>query len=323
MDPSRSENARLALTGELYHAFVPELTAARARCKYACNRYNNAGEVSRRRQIELWRDIVQDTTPLPPPLKDEDQDAAQLEDEPWVEAPVRVDYGNNLRLGRNVYINFNCTVLDTCLVTIGSRTLLASNVSLYSATHPLDPVLRNGTKGPELGKEIHIGEDCFIGGNVTICPGVRIGKGSTVGAGSVVTKDVPELCVVAGNPARIIRILDGKVFDKTLEEGKGMPIRGMLAQDEDEDRIANASGEAPMNEARQDWGKLREPNVAGVHESRGVLGEQAKASNESRDSEEKSELQDDGERLMTQREWEDEMGRQIAEKALLYGASLK
>lgn len=73
-------------------------------------------------------------------------------------------------------------------MTIGARTLIASNVSLYSGTHPLDPDSRNGTKGPELGKEIHIEEDSWIGGSVVILPGVRIGKGSTVGAGSVVTK---------------------------------------------------------------------------------------------------------------------------------------
>lgn len=73
-------------------------------------------------------------------------------------------------------------------MSIGARTLFAPNVSLYSGTHPLDPDLRNGTKGPETGKEIHIGEDVWIGGNVTILPGVTIGNGSTVGAGSVVTK---------------------------------------------------------------------------------------------------------------------------------------
>lgn len=66
--------------------------------------------------------------------------------------------------------------------------MFGPNVSLYSGTHPLDPALRNGTKGPEYGKEIHIEEDCWIGGNVTILPGVRIGRGATVGAASVVTK---------------------------------------------------------------------------------------------------------------------------------------
>jgi acetyltransferase-like isoleucine patch superfamily enzyme len=65
--------------------------------------------------------------------------------------------------------------------------------------------VRDGTRGPELGKEIHVGEDCWIGGNVVILPGVVIGRGSTIGAGSVVTKSVEAFTVVAGNPARVIR----------------------------------------------------------------------------------------------------------------------
>ena len=131
-----------------------------------------------------------DATPLPPKKEGstEEDDEATLADEPWVEPPFRIDYGTNLRLGRNVFINYNCVVIDTCIVSIGDRTLLAPNVNLYSGTHPLDPELRNGTNGPELGKEIHIEEDVWIGGSVTILPGVTVGRGSTVGAGSVVTK---------------------------------------------------------------------------------------------------------------------------------------
>ena len=125
---------------------------------------------------------------MPPELPNQEEDEAQFAEDPWVEPSVHIDYGTKVRLASNVYINFNCTILDTCLVTIGSRVLIAPNVSFYSGTHPLDPELRNGTVGPELGKEIHVEDDCWIGGNVTILPGVRIGKGSTVGAGSVVTK---------------------------------------------------------------------------------------------------------------------------------------
>ncbi|CAK4020276.1 probable acetyltransferase, family [Lecanosticta acicola] len=200
-----SENKARALRGELYYAFTPELVNARRRCGQACERYNNAGEITRRRQVQMWRDIVGDKTPLPPPAATEEEDEELFAEDAWVERPIHIDYGTNVELGQNVFINFNCTILDTCKVHIGARTLIASGVSLFSGTHPLDPEVRNGTKGPELGAEIHIEEDCWIGGNVTILPGIRIGKGSTIGAASVVTKDVPPYSVAAGNPARVIR----------------------------------------------------------------------------------------------------------------------
>ncbi|WEW57866.1 hypothetical protein PRK78_003333 [Emydomyces testavorans] len=227
-DQDVTERAKM-LRGELYHAFTPDLVAARARCRYACDRFNNAGQVSRRRQVELWRDevvvalisvhntdsirIIQDEQPLPPPAEEPVADDKLFEDEPWIEAPIRIDYGFNVKLGQAVFVNFNCVILDTCPVTIGARTLLGPNVNLYSGTHPLDPGLRNGTKGPELGREIHIGEDCWIGGNVVILPGVTIGNGATVGAGSVVTKDVPSFHVAAGNPAKIIRRIETPTAD--------------------------------------------------------------------------------------------------------------
>jgi acetyltransferase-like isoleucine patch superfamily enzyme len=122
------------------------------------------------------------------------------------------------RIGTGVYINFNCTLLDTCLITIGSRTLIGPNCSFYSATHPLDPFLRNGINGPELGKPITIGEDCWFGGNVIVLHGITIGRGVTVGAGSVVTKDVPPFHCVAGNPARIIRKIEVNEPDPLLTQ---------------------------------------------------------------------------------------------------------
>ena len=93
-----------------------------------------------------------------------------------------------MKLGANVFTNVNCIIADTCLVTIGARTLLGPNISLFSAAHPLIPAVRNDTKGPEVVKEVHIGEHCWLGGNVVVLPGVTIGKGATIGAGSVVTK---------------------------------------------------------------------------------------------------------------------------------------
>ena len=125
---------------------------------------------------------------MPPELADSTLDEAQFNDEPWIEPPIRMDYGTNVAVGSDVFINSNCVIVDTCQVTIGARTLFGPGVSIYSGTHPLDPAVRNGTAGPEMGKEIHIEEDCWIGGNVVILPGVHIGRGATVGAGSVVTK---------------------------------------------------------------------------------------------------------------------------------------
>ncbi|KAJ5094834.1 hypothetical protein N7456_010695 [Penicillium angulare] len=196
------------LRGELFRAFTPDLVAARARCKYACNRFNNTDEVTRRGLIKLWRDIIDDKTPLPEPLADPAADEELFKNDPWVEAPIKVDYGFNVRLGEGVFVNFNCVFIDSCPITVGARTMFGPNVNLFAGNHPLDPALRNGTEGPESGKPITIGEDCWIGGNVIVLPGVTIGKGSTVGAGSVVTKDVPASHVVAGNPARIIRQLE-------------------------------------------------------------------------------------------------------------------
>lgn len=147
------------LNGELYHAFTPEFIRDRERCKDACRRLSDAREPSRRKRVELWRDIIGDMSPMPSQLQDPEQDNALFEDEPWVDAPIHVDFGTNVRLGSNVYLGHNCTILDTCLVSVGSRTLVGPNVSFYSATHPLDPQLRNGTRGPETGKEIHVGEE--------------------------------------------------------------------------------------------------------------------------------------------------------------------
>jgi acetyltransferase-like isoleucine patch superfamily enzyme len=126
-------------------------------------------------------------------------------------------------LGKGVFVNFNATFIDTCPITIGDRTLVGPNCSFYSGTHPLDPFLRNGIKGPEFGGAIVVGEDCWLGGNVIMLPGVTIGRGCTVGAGSVVTKDVPDFHVVAGNPARIIRKIEPKEPDPRLSnESSGL-----------------------------------------------------------------------------------------------------
>ncbi|EHK96989.1 putative acetyltransferase [Glarea lozoyensis 74030] len=155
---------------------------------------------------------------MPPVGANEEEEAVLLQNEPYVDGPVKADYGFNIRLGVGSFINVNATFIDTCPITIGARTLVGPSCSFYSGGHPLDPFLRNGTNGPEFGGPVDIGEDCWLGGNVIVLPGVTIGRGCTVGAGSVVTKDIPAFHVVVGNPARIIRKIEPKERDPKLSE---------------------------------------------------------------------------------------------------------
>ena len=104
---------------------------------------------------------------------------------------------------RELTLNYNSDLK----VIIGDRTIIGPNVQMYAATHPISPEERNGKYGQMYSKSIIIGDDCWIGGAAVICPGIKVGNGSTVGAGAVVTKDVPERSVVAGNPARLLKML--------------------------------------------------------------------------------------------------------------------
>lgn len=129
-------------------------------------------------------------------LLDTDQNA-------FINPPFYCDYGNHIKVGKNFFANYNCTILDVAQVTIGDNCLFAPNVSIYTAGHPLHPDSRNSAY--EYGIRVTIGDNVWLGGNVVVCPGVTIGSNSVIGAGSVVTRDIPEWCVAAGNPCRVIR----------------------------------------------------------------------------------------------------------------------
>lgn len=124
----------------------------------------------------------------------------------WLQPPFYCDYGYNIKIGENVFFNFNCVVLDVAPVIIGSRTMFGPNVQIYTATHPLNYIERNS--GLEYAKPIVIGEDVWIGGSVVICPGVTIGNKSVIGAGSVVTKNIPDNVFAAGNPCKVIKAIN-------------------------------------------------------------------------------------------------------------------
>jgi len=136
-----------------------------------------------------------------------------------VGSPFICDYGCNIYLGNNVSINMNCTFVDCNKITIGNNVLIASNVQIYTATHPIELKERltpnwNIESGEYFCRtyalSVTIGDGCWIGGGVIILPGVSIGNGCVIGAGSVVTKDIPENSVVVGNPCRVIRKINGE-----------------------------------------------------------------------------------------------------------------
>jgi len=124
----------------------------------------------------------------------------------WIEPPFYCDYGYNITAGKNLFLNFDCCILDVCPVRFGDRVMLGPGVHIYTATHPLEAKARNS--GKEFGKAIVIGNDVWIGGGAIICPGVTIGNGVVIGAGAVVTKDIPDNVFVGGNPAKIIKQID-------------------------------------------------------------------------------------------------------------------
>jgi len=175
------------LSGEAYFANDKELSAERLRAKKLLHRLNVTEYVYNGNSRNILRELLPNTH-------------RHL----YIEPPFHCDYGYNIHSGENVYFNVNCVVLDTMKITIGNNVFFGPNVHIYAATHPLNAIERRKT---EYSKPVTIGNDCWIGGNAVICPGVTIGNGVTIGAGSVVTKDIPDDVLAAGNPARIIREL--------------------------------------------------------------------------------------------------------------------
>lgn len=122
-----------------------------------------------------------------------------------IESHFHCDYGYNIYLGENFYANVGCTILDGAKVVFGNNVLLAPNVGIYTAGHPLDMEQRK--LGLEYARPVTIGNNVWIGADVTILPGVSIGDNSVIGAASVVTKNIPANVVAMGNPCRVMKEL--------------------------------------------------------------------------------------------------------------------
>ena len=127
----------------------------------------------------------------------------------WITAPFYVDYGNNIYFGNNCEVNMNCTFLDDNKITIGNNVLIAPNVQIYTATHPLNGRMRFDKTHSTVKTRalpVSIRDNSWIGGGTIILPGVTIGENVVIGAGSVVTKNIPDNTIACGNPCCVIRI---------------------------------------------------------------------------------------------------------------------
>jgi maltose O-acetyltransferase len=173
------------LAGNLYDAFDAELAALRRRARDLCQALNSSPESRQDERRAILSELF-----------------GTGGDSVWMQPPFYCDYGSNIHLGTRVFFNFNCVVLDVCEVRIGDYTLFGPGVQILTPLHPFGAALR---RRQEFGKPIEIGADVWVGGGALILAGVRIGDRAVIGAGSVVTRDVPEGVLAAGNPCRAIR----------------------------------------------------------------------------------------------------------------------
>jgi maltose O-acetyltransferase len=185
-EPMNLSQREKMLKGELYLASDPELKALRNRARLVWQKFNMTMPMQEEERHQILEELL-----------------GKIETDVWIEPPFYCDYGKQIELGTGVYINMNCIFLDPTFIKIGSQTFIGPNVQLYTAYHPIDAETR--VSGPELASPISIGKRVWIGGGAIVLPGVNIGDNTTIGAGSVVTHDIPDRVVAAGNPCRIIR----------------------------------------------------------------------------------------------------------------------
>lgn len=129
---------------------------------------------------------------------------AEIGDGCYIEPPFHSNWGGkHVHFGKNIYCNFNLTLVDDTHIYIGDYTMIGPNVTVATAGHPILPELRE--KAYQYNSQVHIGKNCWIGAGALILPGITIGDNTVVGAGSVVTKNLPANVIAVGNPCRVLR----------------------------------------------------------------------------------------------------------------------
>lgn len=190
------------MAGELYNCHDKVFLEFKSRTRKLLTRYNSLEFEQKAEKTVLLRELL-----------------GRMGANVSVGQPFLCDYGINICLGDNVSINMNCTFIDCNQISIGSNVMIASNVQIYTATHPIELEERLVADWvPESGEHfvrtyalpVTIGDGCWLGGGVIVLPGVKIGSGCVIGAGSVVTGDIPPNSLAVGNPCRVIRAINQK-----------------------------------------------------------------------------------------------------------------
>lgn len=176
----------LMLSGGLYLASDPELVALRYRARTLTHRYNSTLPEQLEERSAILHELL-----------------GSLGKGATIEPPFRCDYGAQIRAGRNLFINFDCIILDCAAVEFGDDVLVGPRVQILTATHPTDPSVR--LLGREMAERVRIDDGAWLGAGSIICPGVSVGAGAVIGAGSVVTRDIPEGVLAVGNPCKVVR----------------------------------------------------------------------------------------------------------------------
>ena len=176
------------LAGELYSPADETLNALHLKAEKAFGKYNKIPAAKAKKREKAIKKLFGKTG-----------------DKIKVETPFYCDYGKHISVGKRFFANFNFTVLDEALVTIGDDCFIGPNVGIYTACHSTNPVERNTRR--EWALPVTIGDNVWIGGSVTILAGVTIGDNVTIGAGSVVTRDIPSNVVAVGNPCQVIKYI--------------------------------------------------------------------------------------------------------------------
>lgn len=179
-------------SGKLYMSDDEKLLKEQAKCLELMYDYNATRPKQGVKRLKLMKKMF-----------------AEIGEGCYIEPPFHSNWGGrHVHLGKNVYANFNLTLVDDTHIYIGDYTMIGPNVTLATAGHPILPNLRE--KAYQYNFPVHIGKNCWLGAGVVVLPGVTIGDNSVIGAGSVVTKDIPANVVAVGNPCKVMREIGEK-----------------------------------------------------------------------------------------------------------------